>query len=76
MKGEFHIETLKSQDIPTGKGGLIQVSRTKINGKDMISFAKFFLDTATGEKKFPKGFAIPLEAKDEIINAITKVCEV
>ena len=72
-RGEFTIETLKSEDILVGKGGLITIARTKINGKDMLSFTKFFLDTSTGERKFPKGFAVPIQAKDEVLKAIQKV---
>ena len=74
-KKEFKVEIEKSEDIPMGKGGLLCVSRAKINGRDMISFSKFFLDTATGERKFPKGFAVPIDLKDKVIEAINKVCK-
>ncbi len=71
-KREFEIVTLKSESVPFGNSGLLEVSHTKINGKDMLSFAKFYFDSATKEKKFPKGFAVPIELKDKVIEAIGK----
>lgn len=71
-KKEFEIILLKSEPVPFGNSGLLEVSHTKINGKDMLSFTKFYRDSATGEKKFPKGFAVPIDLKDKVIEAIGK----
>lgn len=65
MARKLGIELLKSESIEFGSS-VLEVSKIKINGREMLSFAKFYKD-ASGEKKFPKSLAVPLGLSAQVI---------
>jgi hypothetical protein len=70
---KLEIETLKKEELSFGSS-VVEISRTKIQGREMLSFAKFYKDSS-GEKKYPKSFAVPFDLRDDVIAAIKKVAE-
>ncbi|MBI5229287.1 hypothetical protein HY991_04190 [Candidatus Micrarchaeota archaeon] len=73
MVRKLDIETVKSKAVEWGTS-VIEISHTKIDGKDMISFAKFYKDSS-GQRKFPKSFAVPFGLRDQLVEAINAVSE-
>jgi hypothetical protein len=73
-KRKLDVQVVKKESLEWGKANVLEVSHTIINGKEMISLAKFF-KSPDGERKYPKGFAIPLDLKDSFIEAVKSVTE-